>query len=60
MYFHPGPTKGFNISLVLHVTGDRVIISGQDFLVLDDNVEDMVMGVQWYNFGLKGSPTDHI
>ena len=58
--FHPGPTKGFNINLVgkqvLHVTGDQVIVqtevgtssgnflSGQDFLVLDDDVEDMVMG----------------
>ena len=35
-------------------------LSGQDFLVLDDDVEDMVMGVQWYNSVLKGSPTDHI
>ena len=58
--FHPGPTKGFNINLVgkqvLHVTVDQVIVqtevgtssgnflSGLDFLVLDDNVEDMVMG----------------
>ena len=57
---------------VLHVTGDRVIVqtevgisswnflSGQDFLVLDDNVEDVVMGVQWYNSVLQGSPADHI
>ena len=61
--YHPGPTKRFNINLVgkqvLHVTGDRAIvqtevgtnlgnfISSQDFLVLDDDVEDMVMGVQW-------------
>jgi len=55
--FHPGPPKGFNINLVdkqvLHVPGDRVVVqtevgtnlgSGQDFLVLDDDVEDMVMG----------------
>ena len=30
------------------------------FLVLDDDVEDMVMGVQWYHSALKGSPTDYI
>jgi len=33
---------------VLHITGDRVVVvtevTGQDFLVLDDGVEDMVMG----------------
>ena len=74
--FHAGPPKGITINLVgkqvLNVTGDRVIIqtevetnvgnfiSGQDFLVLDDDVEDIVMGVQWYNSVLKGSPTDHI
>ena len=59
MCFSPGPTKGFNINLVgkqvLHITGDRFIVqtevgtssgnflSNQDFLVLYDNVEDMVM-----------------
>jgi hypothetical protein len=52
------------------ITDDRVIIqtevgtnlgnfhSGQDFLVLDDDVDDMVMRVQWYNSALKGSPDD--
>ena len=38
----------------------RFFLSGQDILVLDDDVEDMVMEVQWYNSALKGSPTDHI
>ena len=62
----------FGRKQVLHVTGDRVIVqtevgtssgnflSVQVFLGLDDDVEDMVMGVQLYNSVLSGSPTDHI
>jgi len=64
-----GPSEGLSINLVggqtLHVTGDRVLIqtevginlgnfhSDQDFLILDQDSEDLVMGVQWYNLILK-------
>ena len=46
----------------LHVTEDRVLMqtefgtnlgnfhSDQDFLILDQDSEDLVMGVQWYNY----------
>ena len=33
--------------------------SDQDFLVLDDDADDMVMEIQWYNSVLSGFPTDH-
>jgi len=58
----PGPSEGLSINLVggqtLHVTGDRVLMqtevgtnlgnfhSDQDFLILDQDSEDLVMSVQ--------------
>ena len=61
-----GPSEGLSINLVggqtLDITGDRVLIqtevgtnlrnfySDQDFLIFDQDSEDIVMGVQWYNY----------
>ena len=51
----------FYMLLVTKVgTSSGNFLSGQDFLVLVDDVEDMVMAVQWYNSVLIGSSTDHI
>ena len=52
---------------VLNVSGDRVLVqtevgtnlghfhSDQEFMVLDNDVEDLVMGVQWFNAIHNGS-----
>ena len=69
--FYPGPSKGVKINLVggqvLNVSGDRNLVqtevgtnlghfhSDQEFIVLDNDVEDLIMGVQWFNSIHNGS-----
>ena len=57
---------------VLKVSGDRVFVqtevgtnlrhfySDQEFMVLDNNVEDFAMGKQWFNSIHNGAQDDHI
>ena len=63
--FYPGPSKVININLVvgqvLNVSYGRVLVQtdvgtnfghfhfNQEFMVLDNDVEDLVMGIQWFN-----------
>jgi len=60
--FYPGPSGGIEINLVvLGVSGDKTMFmtevkttwgtfhSEQEFLILDQDGEDLVMGVIWYN-----------
>jgi hypothetical protein len=68
--FIPGPSEGLVVTLagghVMHVNGDRTRIlvevntsvgpdvADQEFLILDDDSEDMVMGVGWHRALVEG------
>ena len=74
--FYPGPSKGVHINLiggqVLNISGDRVLVqtevgtnlghfhSDQEFMVLGNDVEDLVMGVKWFNAIHNVSQDDHV